>query len=66
MRILDEVYTFSEAAEIWGLDKSTLRKAVVNGRFKEGIDYRKAGGTNVITREAMIREYGEPKKRGRK
>lgn len=60
--ILKQIYTFAEASEIWGLDRSTLRKAVVSGRLKEGIDYRKSGRTNIITKEAMEREYGEPTK----
>lgn len=60
MNILYEVYTFPEASTIWKIDKSTLRKAVVSGRFEEGVDYRKAGGTNLVTRKAMLREYGNP------
>ena len=62
MNVLYEVHTFPEAAGKWELDKSTLRKAVVSGRFKEGVDYRKAGGTNLVTKAAMTREYGKPKK----
>lgn len=60
--ILNEVFTFSEAARLWGIDSSTLRKAVENGRLKEGVDYRKSGGVLMVTKEAMLREYGEPKK----
>lgn len=53
--------TFKEAAEIWGLCDSTLRRLVNSDKIKEGIDYRKSGSTWIITREAMKRVYGEPK-----
>lgn len=61
--VLDEVFTLAEAAELWGVHSSTLRKAVASGRFEEGADFRKAGGTYVVTKVAMIREYGEPPKK---
>ncbi len=62
MNILDEVLTFSEACEMWGLNKSTLSKVVARGgRLAEGVDYRRTAGVNLITRAAMVREYGLPK-----
>lgn len=59
-RILNEVFTFSEAAKIWGIDGSTLRKAVESGRLKEGVDYKKSANVLMVTKEAMLRDYGEP------
>jgi hypothetical protein len=55
------VYTFSEAAELWGLGESTLRKARFDGRFLEG-EIRQSGSTWLVTRQAMERLYGESKK----
>lgn len=58
---LFKVYTTTEAAQLWGFNESTVRKAIQNGKFKLGIDYRKAGRVTFITKEAMERVYGEPK-----
>lgn len=51
---------FSDASRIWKLNESTLRKALVYGKLKAGIDCCKYGKQWVITEEAMIREYGSP------
>lgn len=57
--VLDEIYTFSEAAEKWGLsDGAVLRNAVRRGYFKEG-EYRQSGSTWLITKAAMERVYGK-------
>lgn len=58
---LDEVMAFSEASEIWGLGESTLRSTVRTDKLQEGIDYRKSGKVWLITKDAMMRVYGEPK-----
>ena len=52
-----QLLSFGEAAEIWGLDPSALRKAVSNGRLKPGIDCRKFGKQWVISVDAMQRLY---------
>lgn len=49
--------SLAEAAEIWRVDQSTLRKAIASGKFKEGIDCRKFGKQWVIYVDAMVREY---------
>ena len=54
----DKLLAFSEAAEIWCIDQSTLRKAVANNKLIEGRDCRKFGKQWVVTVDAMIREYG--------
>ena len=61
MKIIDEVMTFGEATQIWNLGNSTLRKAVLDKRLKEGEDVRKSGKVWLITRKKMIEMYGEPK-----
>ncbi|MFT8348760.1 helix-turn-helix domain-containing protein [Clostridium saccharoperbutylacetonicum] len=59
--ILKEVMTFAEASEIWGLGESTLRSTVRTDKLVEDIDYKKSGKVWLITKDAMIRVYGEPK-----
>jgi len=54
--------TFPEAAERWGLGESTLRSMVRDNRLEENKDYRKSGRSWLITKAAMIKLYGEPKK----
>ena len=51
---------FGDASRIWDLNESTLRKALVYGKIKAGIDCCKYGKQWVITEKAMIREYGYP------
>lgn len=56
----DGLLSFFDATSIWGLHESTLRKAVNYGKLKPGIDALKFGKQWVVTRDAMIREYGQP------
>ena len=51
---------FSDASRIWNLNESTLRKALVYGKIKAGVDCCKYGKQWVITKDAMFREYGRP------
>ena len=57
----DGIMALGDAAEFWNIDDSTLRHAIRNGKFKCGRDITKFGKQWVITIEAMVREYGEPK-----
>ena len=57
----DGLLSFAEATSLWGLNESTLRKAVVYGKLVQDVDCKKFGKQWVVTKEAMIREYGEPK-----
>lgn len=52
-----ELLSFAEAAEIWRVDQSTIRKAVSDGRLVPGHDCRKFGKQWVITVEAMARVF---------
>ncbi len=56
----DGLMSFSDASELWGLSESTLRKAISYGKLTAGVDARKYGKQWIVTREAMLREYGEP------
>lgn len=51
---------FSDATALWNLHESTLRKAVSYKKLQDGVDVLKFGKQWVVTREAMLREYGQP------
>ena len=57
----DGLIAASDATILWGLNESTLRKAISYGKLKVGIDVSKMGNQWIISVEAMVREYGEPK-----
>lgn len=56
----DNLISFADATTIWGLNESTLRKAIAYRKLIKGIDVQKFGKQWIITKDAMIREYGEP------
>ena len=56
----DNLLALSDATELWGLNESTLRKAISYGKLKVGFDVCNYGKQWVVTHEAMIREYGIP------
>lgn len=57
----DGLMAFTDATELWGLNESTLRKAISYGKLVNGVDACKYGKQWVISTKAMKREYGEPK-----
>ena len=56
----DGLISFADATELWGLNESTLRKAISYGKLVSGVDARKYGKQWVVTEAAMRREYGDP------
>lgn len=54
----DGLMSFSDATRLWGLNESTLRKAVTYGKLVNGVDVCKFGKQWVVSAEAMKREYG--------
>ena len=56
----DGLIAFSDATQIWGLNESTLRKAISYGKLINGQDVCKYGKQWIISYEAMKREYGIP------
>ncbi|MBQ2677711.1 MAG: DUF2442 domain-containing protein [Firmicutes bacterium] len=58
----DGLVAFTDATQLWGLNESTLRKAISYGKLIDGVDACKYGKQWVISIEAMKREYGPPKK----
>ena len=59
----DGLIAFTDATQLWGLNESTLRKAIAYGKLINGVDACKYGKQWVVSVEAMKREYGEPKER---
>lgn len=58
---LNQVLTFSEAAEKWGFaNGNTLRKAVERKRFHDH-EIRKSGDVWLTTYDAMQRVFGQPR-----
>ena len=57
----DGLMSFADATQLWGLNESTLRKAIVYGKLINGVDVCKCGKQWIISMDAMRREYGEPK-----
>lgn len=55
----DGLMSFADATELWGLNESTLRKAITYGKLINGVDVCKFGKQWVISVDAMKREYGE-------
>ncbi len=54
----DGLMAFSDATELWGLNESTLRKAIFYGKLVNGVDVCKFGKQWVVSIDAMRREYG--------
>ena len=54
----DGLMAFSDATELWGLNESTLRKAIAYGKLVNGVDVCKFGKQWVVSIHAMKREYG--------
>lgn len=57
----DGLMAFTDATELWGLNESTLRKAIAYGKLINGVDACKYGKQWIISVDAMKREYGDPK-----
>ncbi len=57
----DGLIALSDATALWGLNESTLRKAISYGKLVNGVDVCKFGKQWVISSEAMQREYGSSK-----
>ena len=55
----DGLMAFSDATELWGLNESTLRKAISYGKLVNGVDVCKFGKQWIVSVDAMKREYGE-------
>ena len=58
----DDLMSFGDASELWGLSESTLRKAVSYGKLVNGVDVCKFGKQWVVSKAAMQRAYGETKR----
>jgi len=54
---LGKVVTAPEAARLWGMDASTVKRACQQGRFRQH-EARKSGGAWLVTLAGMERVYG--------
>lgn len=61
--LINEVITLQEASDILHCSDSTLRTQVLKGKFKNGLEYRKAKGTILFTKSFIERLKVENKKR---
>lgn len=59
----EELISLKEAAEAYGRDESTLRRAIINGILQEGIDCKKFGKQWVILKSSMERIYGDKERK---
>lgn len=59
MSIFEQLLSFADAATLWHINDSTLRKAVAQGRLTIGEDVQKYGKQWIITIAAMERLYGK-------
>ena len=59
----DGLMAFSDATELWGLNESTLRKAITYGKLVNGVDVCKFGKQWVVSVDAMKRESGNSRER---
>ena len=60
--IFDNLLSLKEAADMWHLEESTIRKAIASNKFRINVDVKKFGKQWVVTKDAMEREYGPAKK----
>ena len=55
----EKLLSLAEAAEIWGKEESTIRRAIKESRLLDGEECRKFGKQWVVNIEGMIRLYGK-------
>lgn len=60
--IFDDLLSLKEAAELYGREESTLRRAISNGKLIEGVDCKKFGKQWVLKKSSMDRIYIEERK----
>lgn len=54
--------SLADAAKMWDIDDSTIRRAIAAGKLITGIDCKKYGKQWVIAIDAMVRLYGRSDK----
>ena len=67
VNVLDEVFSSAEAADRWGMDRTSVRQLCtgVQGRpprLVVGEECKKSGGVWLVTRAGMERLYGKESK----
>lgn len=63
--LLEDIMTTQEASQIWDVTADALKQNC-RGRVKNGFkggEFRKSGKIWLVTRQGMLRLYGEPNKK---
>lgn len=55
--LIKEILTISEAADIYNVDTSTLRKLLKTDKLKENVDFRKSKATWLIRKDSLDKLY---------
>lgn len=58
---INKIMTVNEAATRWGIAESNIRYSINARKLVPGLDYRKAGRITLITKDAMVKLYGQIK-----
>lgn len=58
---INEIFTVTEAAQLWELNESTVKKACQQGRFSV-YEARKSKSAWMVTKVGMERVYGKQKR----
>lgn len=58
MSKFEGLLSLADAASMWHLEESTIRKAISRGKLVEGVDAKKFGKQWIVTESSMEREYG--------
>ena len=56
--LFDGLLSMKEATQMWGLNETTLRKALERGKLEKDVDAKKFAGQWVLSKGAVEREYG--------
>lgn len=56
--VFDDLLSLKDAADLWHLEESTIRKAIANEKFTNNVEVKKFGKQWVISKKAMQRVYG--------
>lgn len=56
--LFDNLISMPDATRLWGLNESTLRKALQRGKLKADVDAKKFAGQWILIKAAIEREYG--------
>lgn len=64
LKMINEVYTITEASKLWGIGQATVKHACTGQhgkppRFIVGVECRKSGGIWLVMKAGMERLWGK-------